>query len=387
MNQRLLLITTIPETITAFLLPFAQYFRAQGWRVDAMAANISENPDCVKNFDRVWDVNWSRHPLAPANLILAPRMIQRVVQAGHYDIVHVHTPIAAFIARWALRNRSKSHTPQLIYTSHGFTFHRKGNVLKNALFKTLEKLAGRWTDFLVVMNQEDYTAAKTQALVAAERIIFMPGIGLDLDYYHPDRASASDIAEVRQSLNLEPDRPLLLSIAELTPRKHPCDILRAFARLGRSDIYLAFAGTGPLLNTLQTLAVELGIADRVRFLGFRQDIPILIRTAIATVLASEYEGLPRCVMESMALETPVIGSAVRGTQDLLADQTDLLFQPGDVADLARAIAWVLDHPAMARLIGRQGRERMASHDLKQVIALHKQLYTRALNQRKEVVAA
>jgi glycosyltransferase involved in cell wall biosynthesis len=380
--NRLLLITTIPETINAFLLPFARYFRAKGWQVDALASDISGNVECVQTFDQVWDINWSRNPLAPANLLTAPITSQNVVEQGKYDIVHVHTPVASFVARYALKNLHPR--PQIIYTSHGFTFTVNGNPFKNALFTALEKWAGHWTDFLIVMNQEDYEAAQQKCLIAPERIHFMPGIGLDLQYYNPNQVPEGEIARVRQELNLSPEISLCLSVAELIPRKRPFDILRAFAKLGRSQACLAFAGNGSLLTSLQQLAHQLGIEHQVHFLGFRNDIPALMCASVATILASEYEGLPRCVMESMGLETPVIGSKVRGTQDLLSEQTGLLFSLGDVEELTQAIAWILDHPEEAHQMGKRSRIRIASHDLNHILELHEQLYAEALAQKKEV---
>ena len=103
----LLCVTTVPVSLCAFLLPFAYHFRAQGWRVDAMAQGISTSAECLQAFDRVWEVEWSRNPLKPQNLIVAPRQIQEVVAQEGYDLVHVHTPVAAFVTRYALNGLRK----------------------------------------------------------------------------------------------------------------------------------------------------------------------------------------------------------------------------------------------------------------------------------------
>ncbi|MDJ0689930.1 MAG: glycosyltransferase [Xenococcaceae cyanobacterium MO_188.B32] len=132
-----LFISTIPETLNELLLPFAEHFRFLGWRVDGMARGINDFFEDKQGFDRVWDVEWSCNPLDPKNILVAVPRIQEVITAEQYDIVHVHTPIAAFITRFALRNRQKqakiSHT-SVIYTAHGFHFDRGGNLLKNLIF-------------------------------------------------------------------------------------------------------------------------------------------------------------------------------------------------------------------------------------------------------------
>ena len=72
----ILMITTVPATLSAFLLPFAYHFRERGWRVDAMAQGVSSCAECLQAFDRVWEVEWSRNPLDPKNLLVAPPAIQ-----------------------------------------------------------------------------------------------------------------------------------------------------------------------------------------------------------------------------------------------------------------------------------------------------------------------
>ena len=377
--KSLLMVTTIPDPLKAFLFPFANHFRAQGWHVDAMACGISNSAECLQTFDRVWDVKWSRNPLEPQNLILAPRTIQQVVQQEKYDIVHVHTPVAAFVTRYALRNKHLfRHKPKVIYTAHGFHFYQGGKPLKNNVFVTLEKLAGRWTDYLVVINREDEEAALQHRLISREQIRYMPGIGVDLQFYNFDAVSTCEVASLRQELGLTPETQMLLSVAELIPRKRPQDILKAFASQNTSNACLAFAGNGPLLNDMQQLAKKLNVENKVRFLGHRNDIPTLMTVAVATVLASEQEGLPRCVMESMSLGTPVIGTSIRGTQDLLKDGCGFLVEVGNIESLSNAIAHVLTHPLEARIVGQRGRSRIANYDLHHIIKLHEALYAEAI---------
>ncbi len=379
--KSVLFVTTIPDTLRAFLLPFAQYFRALGWRVDAMAQGISTCPKCLHSFDRVWEVEWSRNPLDPQNLIVAPQQIRYAIAQQDYDIVHVHTPVAAFVTRYALNNLRQQGKPKVIYTAHGFHFYHGGKPLKNLYFAALEKLAGRWTDYLVVINREDEEAAKRYSIVPTQRICYTPGIGVDIDYYSPNAVPEAEIVRVRQQLGLALDAPLFLSVAEFIPRKRHQDILKAFAKLDRSEVHLAFAGTGPLMEQMQQLASDLRIQNQVHFLGHREDIPILMRTSVATLLVSQQEGLPRSVMESLCLEIPVIGTEIRGIRDLLAEDCGVLVKLGDVEELAEAMAWVLDNPQYAKMMGKRGRERMKSYEVGQIIKLYEDLYALALEEK------
>lgn len=377
--KKLLMVTTIPGTLRSFLLPFAAHFRNLGWQVDAMACGVSASVECRQGFDRLWDVEWSRNPLDPRNLLAAPDVIRQVVTRERYDLVHVHTPVAAFVTRYALKDLRRQIKVRTIYTAHGFHFYPGGNPFKNAAFIALEKLASNWTDYLVTINQEDKAAVDRYRLISPDRSLYMPGIGVDLTYYNPELVSATDIAQVYLELGITQETPLLLCVAEFTARKRHRDLIEAFAKLGRSDIHLALAGSGPLMQQMRDLAMELGVAQQVHFLGNRQDIPILMRASVVNILASAQEGLPRSVMESLALELPTIGTKIRGTQDLLADGCGLLVEVGDVDGLARSIAEILDRPDRAKEISQRGRERISAYDLQIVIKLHDDLYNQALN--------
>jgi glycosyltransferase involved in cell wall biosynthesis len=374
----LLMITAIPDSLKAFLLPFAAHFRAQGWRVDAMANAVSTSTECLQAFDHVWDVDFSRSPLDITNFLVVPQQIREVITREKYDIVHVHMAVAAFVTRYALKDLRQQGKFKIIYTAHGFNFYRGGGVLQNAIFLTLEKLAGRWTDYIVTINREDAQAVKRYQILPKERVRYMPGIGVDSDRYNPNSVSQADVMQVRQEIGITPQTQLLLSIAEFIPRKRHQDILKAMALLAKPQACLAFVGDGILKAQMQKLASELGVENQVRFLGFRRDIPTLLRASVATVLVSEQEGLPRSLMESLCLQIPAIGTDIRGIRDLLQAGCGLLVQVGDIEALAKAMAWILDHPEDAQAMGKRGQEIMHIYDLRHILKLHEALYAAAV---------
>ena len=377
--MRLLLVATVPITLRSFLLSFASHFRAQGWVVDAMAQDVSACPECVEAFDQVWDVTWSRNPLNTRNMLQAPRIVREIVKRERYDLIHVHMAVAAFVTRYAVRDLRRHGQPKVVYTPHGFQFYQGGPFLRNILFLYLEKLAGRWTDFLVVMNREELEAVRRHNIVPLGNTRYMPGIGVDTSRCCPETVSSAEVERVRTEIGLGPEDKLFLMIAELIPRKRHSDILRAFAQLAHPAAHLAFAGDGRLRERMQRLTADLRIGSRVHFLGFREDVPSLIRASVATLLPSEREGLPRSVMESLSLAVPVIGTDICGVRDLLSDGSGLLVKLGDIAGLARAMAWVLDHPEEAKAMSQHGRARMvATHDVRHILALHEQLYSETL---------
>ncbi len=383
---RLLIVTTVPTSFP-FFLPYADHFRRAGWGVDALTGSL-EGFSWPDRFDRVHVVPWSRDPLAVQQLTRAARRVRAAVGEGAYDTVHVHTPVASFVTRLALRGRDPVHGPRVVYTAHGFHFHRGGRPWRNAAFLALEKLAARWTDWLVVINREDEAAARRWRLVPEDRIRWMPGIGVDLSRYSPDAVGADAVARVRAELGLGDD-PLVLMVAELVPGKRHADLVRALAAVcrepGRARPRLLLAGRGPLAAQVLRLAGTLGIGDRVHALGMRPDVPILLRAAQALVLPSDREGLPRCVLEAMAMGVPVIGTRVRGTTELLEGGCGTLVEVGDVDGLAAGLRRVLWEPAAAAAIAGRARARVAAHDDRTLIRLHEELYADALAARPRPV--
>lgn len=376
---RLLMITTVPATLRAFLLPFARHFASQGWRVDAMARGVSACAECRSAFHSVWDVEWSRNPLDLVNLAMSSRRVRAVVAAQRYDLVHVHTPIAAFVTRAALRKIRKEGTPRVIYTAHGLHFHSGGSRLGNALFSALERRAGRWTDELVVINREDVLAAHHHRIVPPEHIHSMKGIGVDPGRFHPAHVAKAEVSSVRAELGLTAGNPLFLVVGEFIARKRHRDVIDAFARLGHRHSHLALAGDGPLVDTVRAQVNRCGLDDRVHFLGFRRDVPALVRASAAVLLASGQEGLPRCVLESLCLETPVIGSDIRGTRELVEDDCGWLVPVGDINALAEAMSKVIASPELARERGQRGRSKvLLGFDQASIIRQHELLYARAL---------
>jgi glycosyltransferase involved in cell wall biosynthesis len=376
---KLLMVTTVPVVLTNFLLPFATHFRNLGWQVDAMSCGFSATDTCDRYFDRLWEVQWSRNPLDPRNLLGTPAKIREIVAREQYDIIHVHTPVAAFVTRYALKDLRKQLGASVIYTAHGFHFLPGANPIKNAIFLALEKLAGNWTDYLVTIVREDEAAVKRHHLVSPAASFYMPGIGVDLNYYNPHLVADSAVHQLRTELGIGARTPLLLSVAEFTPRKRHQDTIAAIAKLNR-DVHLAIAGSGPRLAKMKQLAIDLGVAERIHFLGQRNDIPVLMKAASANILVSTQEGLPRSVMESLALELPTIGTKIRGTQDLLAGGFGLLLDVGDISSLTDAIAWILDRPEDAKNMAKRGRDCLLStYDLKHIIQHHEELYASALD--------
>lgn len=338
------MITTVPYTLNAFLIPYACYFRGLGWKVDAMTNGVTKFDDLQIHFDKTFDAELSRNPLSSGNMLKAAGTVRKIVQSEGYDIVHAHTPVAAFVARFALREHKRAGGPSVVYTAHGFHFFQGGGKARNFLFRALEKIAGPWTDRLITINREDFEAARKYGIIGEQNLTYMPGIGLDFARYDSSAVSKTDIRQIHDQLGMKNDEALFSMIAEFTPGKRHQDVIEALSANDNHKIHVAFAGSGPLFEKTKHLANVLKLQNRVHFLDSVKDIRPLVCASRAVILPSSREGLPRSLMEAACLGTPIIGSDVRGVRDVVCPNRGLLYPVGDIFALRDAMQRMFEEP-------------------------------------------
>lgn len=365
------MVTTVVDTLQAFLLPYAAHFRAQGWVVDAAAADRRGTAP-IDAFDGFHEIPWSRAMRDPRNLTTAARAIRTILKRNRYDIVHTHTPIASFITRVAVGTLPAARRPRVVYTAHGFHFHPGGGHLVNGAFIAAEKAAGHWTDRVVVINDDDLRAARRLHL-AGGRVTRFPGIGVDLDRYRPTPPLRERATRLRRELGLGPGDVLFTMVAEMIPRKNHLTALRALAAGDRPHHHLLLVGDGPLRDRIAEEAARLGVAERTHLGGETDDVRPAMLAAAATLLPSRREGLPRAVLESLALGIPVIGSDIRGTAELVADDGGVLVDPSSAGELAGALD-LMARTDVGPALGPAVAQRLHRYSQAELLRLHERLY-------------
>lgn len=371
---RLLFVTTMAGTAQAFLLPYADYFRGQGWSVDLAASETAAGPELQPHFNHIIEMRWKRKIRPLSRLVKAGWQIRRLLCSGDYDVVHVHTPIAAFVTRLACVGLAPTGRPKVVYTAHGFHFHRNGKWFKNVLFRRFEKFVGRWTNALIVINREDEAEARRMRMVGRSPIIYMAGIGIERRCYARTRFYGEQIRAFRESLGVSDKVALMVMVAEFNPGKRHADLLHAMALCQWHDLQVVFAGTGPLQPAMQTLAEQLGLSSRCHFLGFVRNVPLLCAASQLMALPSEREGLPRAIMEAMAAGLPVVGADSRGIRDLLENDCGLLHRVGDVPRLAAAMERLISTPELAVRLAANAAVKIEDYDVQPLLAAHERLY-------------
>jgi glycosyltransferase involved in cell wall biosynthesis len=196
-------------------------------------------------------------------------------------------------------------------------------------------------------------------IAAAGRVRTIPN-GVDTRRYRRDE---EDRAAVRRELTLQPDAWVVGTVSRLSSKKRHDVLIDAFAIVlrERPAARLLVVGDGELRGMLERRAREAGLADAVRFLGARSDVPAVLSAMDAFAFPSEFEGCPNAVLEAMSCALPVVGADVPGTRELVRPgSTGRLVAPDDAGQLAAALMTYAD-PALARAAGLAGRAGVEQH--------------------------
>jgi glycosyltransferase involved in cell wall biosynthesis len=200
--------------------------------------------------------------------------------------------------------------------------------------------------------------------------------GIDLERY----GQVGDRTTLRRELGLDPRRRYIVTIARFHPVKDHATLLRGFAATiaGRPDVDLLLAGDGPLRPDLERLVAELGISDRVRFLGIRSDVPALLAACDVFALTSVSEAASLTLLEAMASRLPVVITDVGGNPEIVRHDIEGLLVPrGDAHATGVALGQLLDNPARATEMGSAGRARVeGQYHLQRTVNAYFDLYRR-----------
>lgn len=331
--MKVLYVTTVSRTINAFLIPHIEMLLEKGYEVHcACSIDKPVNKELQEKGVKIFEVPFSRNPLGIGN-IKAYNKLRELQRIHSYDIVHVHTPIAAIYGRLL-----KLSFPSLktIYTAHGYHFLKGGSKLGWLLYYPIEKIMAKFTDVIININKEDYEITKEK--LKPKKAYLLNGVGLDLSKYK--KLGEKEISEKRSELGLSKDDFVVLMIAELNKNKNHIQLINAMEILKEKypNIKAICIGDGDMMDSLNEYVNVNSLQNNIFMLGYREDVNNLINISNIGILMSYREGLPRNIMEFMACGRKVIATDIRGCRDIVCnDSVGQLVGVGDYEATAKAI--------------------------------------------------
>ena len=342
-KKKALIVTALARFAKSFLTNDIIILQKMGYEVHC-AANIHHaGAECMPAYFEKMDVAFhqidfsSSKPLSLDSL-KSYKEIVALYKSEHFDVIHCHTPIAGAIARFAGRKQRKEGSV-IIYTTHGFYFHKHSRKKTWAVFHTIEDIMSRYCDAIITINKEDFENAKK---LHCKKVFYIPGVGVDTKRF---QEVIVDRSSYRQSLGINENQVLILAVGELSRRKNHQIIVKALAKAKIPGAVFMICGNAMTsANTkteLKQLAWKLGID--LRMMGLRDDIPEICKCADIGVMPSAREGLGLSGIEMLAAGLAVVASNVHGIVDYITDGVDgYLCDPFDVDAFAAAIKKLSD---------------------------------------------
>ena len=278
--------------------------------------------------------------------------LRKCLTSARVDLVHAHQYTPWFYATLAGAARVRRR-PRVLFTEHG-RHYPDSRRWKRILFN---RVLLRATDMVVAVSGFVARCLEENEALPSSRVRIVYN-GID-----PARfgGAQTKVEAVRQSQGLDPDDRVVGLAARMDTVKDHQTLLRAFAALADRvpQVRLVLAGEGPLRPELECLARSLGVKERVRFLGVRRDIPMLMATWDVFALSSLSEGTSVTLLEAMASRLPVVATDVGGNPEIVEDgMTGRLVPRGGVQEMAEALEAVLLNPDLAKRYGAAGRTRV-----------------------------
>ena len=373
--NKVLILTTIGGFLPQFEMNDVAVLQKLGYEVH-YASNFN-NP--VYDVDRakllamgikLHQIEIQKSPLHIFRNIKALRQIIGIMSAEQIGIYHFHNPMGGVLGRVAALFYGKPG--YIIYTAHGFHFFQGAAWMNWILFYPVERLLARNTNCLITINKEDYNRAGRFRLRYPQRVVRIPGVGIDLGRF---RQTEGMREQIRRELGIEDGTFYILSVGEVNANKNHEVILRAMAGLKDTRIHYGICGIGNRESFLGKLAAELGVDNQFTLFGYKNDIPRMLHCADCFAFPSKREGLGMAAIEAMAVGIPLITSDCRGTREYMKDGiTGYVCYAGDEQEYGEAIRKMMDSPEKRVEMSAACRKRAKKFNIKRTNAIMTEIY-------------
>ncbi len=293
---------------------------------------------------------------------LWPWRLRRLLVRGRYDVVHVHSPVLAAVAR-VVAASVPGRSPATVYTQHNvWQSYARPTRLADAATHRRDRRRFAVSSAVADSNPQ---RLRTTTRLLVHGVVTGP------------RGATRPPDQVRAELGVAPDAPLVVTVANLRATKDHRTLLAAAREVHdeRPDVHFLLVGDGPLRAELEALTADLGLAGVVHFLGTRDDVADLLAAADLFVLSSRHEGLPIAMLEAMAAGLPSVLTAVGGIPDVVVGgRAARLVSPGAPPTLAASIVELVGDDPLRRAMGEEARQLSRGFDIATAVRAYERVY-------------
>ena len=315
------------------------------------------------------------------DLVALARMVQ-LIRRIRPDIVHTHMAKAGSVGRLAAHICG---VPLIVHTYHGHVFHGYFSSARTRVFLAIERALGLLTDRIIVVGDGQRQEIASYGIARLSKLVPIR-LGLELgQFLHAENSHGA----FRSMLRVSANTPLVGIVARLVPIKAHEVFFQAAQRVleAMPTVQFLVIGDGERRNELESLAKQIGIKERVQFLGWRHDMVDVYADLDVVTLTSLNEGSPVALIEALASARPVISTAVGGVPEVVIDGvTGLTVAANDTTALAEGILRLLRDRELGQRLGEAGRRHVyPRYDSSRLVDDMRDLYLRELEIRGRVV--
>ncbi|MDU6542678.1 glycosyltransferase [Clostridium sp.] len=312
--KKVLIAASTLSHIENFHTPYLKHFKDLGFEIHVIG---KKNKDCTIPYaDKVICIDFEKKMISLKN-ILNILKISKLIRSEKYFLIYTHTILASFFTRLGIVF-SLTKIPIIINTVHGYLFDKNSSWVKKIIMLSAEKSVSFITDYILVMNNEDYNIAKKYNLYT-KNLFLIKGMGFNSDLFN--KVTNENKLKLRSEYNFSKNDFILIYVAEFSKRKNQKFLVNSLKKLsdcGFSNIKLLLIGDGALLEDVKKYSSELGVYENIVFAGYKKNTNDYYNLSDICVSASRIEGLPFNIMESMSCGLPVVASNIKGHSDLIS---------------------------------------------------------------------
>jgi glycosyltransferase involved in cell wall biosynthesis len=362
-KKKVLIAATVYTHLANFHIPTIKLLQDKGYEVHAASNNNEGRKEEIESLGvTCHDINFVRSPFKKENIV-AIKQLSSLFQENYFDLIHVHTPIASFIVRYVAKKYKQG---PVIYTAHGFHFYKGAPLINWLVYYPAEKIAKKWTDGLIVINNEDFAQGIKMGFIPNKTLFISNGVGVDLDRYSNSLLTKSNF---RLEHNIPHNSIVITCVAEFSKNKNQQFLLKAWPTLTEefNNLHLVLVGDGEQKEKLNQLAKRLRLKN-VHFLGFRHDIPQILKHSNIVTLVSKREGMPKTIMEGMAFGLPALVTDVRGSRDLVKNhENGLVVQRFQEKDLIEKLRALIEKEEVRKSMGENALKKVKNYSNENVL--------------------